>query len=127
MTFYHASPLLLPKLLERFEMAYNELEAPRSRELYHVLRRHALFVAARKKGLSTMDIKRHTGYDHATVLYASKNHESNLKLEWYKTSYKYYLNYLSSSEAKLKKLLIQQQLDELRKESENLKKELEAL
>ena len=127
MTFYHASPLMLPKLIERFELAYKELEAPKSRELYHVLRRHALFVAARKKGMSTMDIKRHTDYDHATVLYASKNHEANLTLDYYRETYKYYLKFLSSSEAELKKILIQQQLEELRRESENLKKELETL
>ena len=127
MTFYHASPLLLPKILERFKQAYSELTDLRSREQYHVLRRHALFVAARKKGMSTMDIKRNSDFDHATVIHASKNHEANLMLDYYRETYKYYLKFLSSSEAELKKILIQQQLEELRRESENLKKELETL
>lgn len=127
MTFYHASPLMLPKLIERFETAYKELEAPRSRELYHVLRRHALFVAARKKGMSTMDIKRHSGYDHATVLYASKNHESNLMLDQYRSSYRYYLKFLSLPEEQLKKELIKQQLKELQEQKERLNRELKTL
>lgn len=74
-----------------------------------------------------MDIKRHSGYDHATVLYASKNHESNLMLDWYKTSYKYYLNYLSLPEQQLKKELIKQQLQELQAEQDKLKEELSNL
>lgn len=48
----------------------------RDRQINHVMPRHAFMVASRKY-YTTMEVAKVCGYNHATVVHACKNHESN--------------------------------------------------
>ena len=66
-----------------------------NREMQNVQRRHAFFVACRAHKLSTPDIAKISGFNHATAIHATKMHDSNLMYKNYREDYDRFLTHLT--------------------------------
>lgn len=96
-----------------------------NRQLPNVLKRHAFFVACRAHKLSTPDIARITGYNHATAIYATKMHEGNLMDKLYRDHYERFLQHLTTSAGTETLIEIKEAYNEAKAEMQRLKREIE--
>ena len=105
---------------------WNEIPEKKSRYPHAVFRRHALFIAARKKGLTFKSIGRITGFNHATVMHAEKWHKPNLEQQpEYKRWFNAYSQMLLANTAEKELSYLIEELGYIVKRKEELEKEIE--
>lgn len=105
---------------------WDEIPEKKSRYPHAVFRRHALFMAARKKGLTFKSIGRITGFNHATVMHAEKWHKPNLEQQpEYQKWFNAYSQMLLANTAEKELSYLIEELDYIVKRKEELEKEIE--
>ena len=105
---------------------WNEIPEKKSRYPHAVFRRHALFMAARKKGLTFKSIGRITGFNHATVMHAEKWHKPNLQQQpEYQKWFSAYSQMLLANTAEKELSYLIEELDFINERKENLEQEIE--
>lgn len=85
--------------MTKLEYIWDTIPNKRKRTLPHVLERHAFMCALRHLGYTTVEIAEITGFDHSTVVYASKMHEQNKNDKRYYFHYERFYNAINSRTA----------------------------